>query len=220
MSVIAIFFLAKNRGVSHITCLGSKKRLHIDGKKSPAFCNGDGRYMDKQILYRLIITDSPLFVIGGTFATIVIAVCVLKFILWALKSTFQAMIKSARRRRYLRSPLSKIDRMKGNEFEQFLAAYFESEGYKVTVTGGTRDYGADLIIKRGGIKTAVQAKRYRNSVGPAAVQQVLGAKGHYHTKNCMVATNSYFTKEAKILARENGVRLWDRDDLLKLKRRV
>ena len=176
--------------------------------------------MDKQILYRLITTDSPLLVIGGALAAFTIIVCILKFILWTLKGTFKAIIKSTKRRRYLRSPLSKIDRMKGNEFEQFLAAYFESEGYKVTVTGGTGDYGADLIIKRGGVKTAVQAKRYRNSVGVAAVQQVLGAKGHYHTKNCMVATNSYFTKEAKILARENGVKLWDRNDLLKLKRRA
>lgn len=194
--------------------------LHTDGKKSLAFCGEDGRYMDKQILYRLITTESPLFVIGGALAAFAIIVCVLKFILWALKSTFKAMVKSAKRRRYLRSPLSKIDRMKGDEFEQFLAAYFESEGYKVTVTGGTGDYGADLIIKRGGVKTAVQAKRYRNSVGVAAVQQVLGAKGHYHTRSCMVATNSYFTKAARKLAKENGVKLWDRNDLLKLKRRV
>ena len=176
--------------------------------------------MEKQILYRLITSDSLPFLIGGSMAALSLIVYIFKFIFWLFKSMFNTAIKSARRRRYLCSPLSKIDRMKGDEFERFLAAYFESQGYKVTVTGGTGDYGADLIIKRGGVKTAVQAKRYRNSVGAAAVQQVLGAKGHYHTKNCMVATNSYFTKEAKILAKENGVRLWDRNDLLKLKRQI
>lgn len=176
--------------------------------------------MEDQIFYRLITSDSLPFIIIAALAAFIIIIGALKFILWTLKSMFKTAAKSAKRRRYLRSPLSKIDHMKGDEFEQFLAAYFESEGYKVTVTGGTGDYGADLIIRRGGVKTAVQAKRYRSSVGVAAVQQVLGAKGHYHTRNCMVATNSYFTKAAKKLARENGVRLWDRDDLLKLKHRT
>lgn len=176
--------------------------------------------MEKQIIYKLITSDSLPFIIGGATAVFFLITCMFKLILWLFKSMFTAMIKNARRKRYLRSPLSKIDRMKGDEFERFLAAYFESEGYKVTVTGGTGDYGADLIIKRGSVKTAVQAKRYGKSVGVIAVQQVLGAKGHYHTRNCMVATNSYFTKEAKKLASENGVKLWDRNDLLKLKRRI
>lgn len=127
--------------------------------------------------------------------------------------------KRAKRRKYLRSPLSKIDHMKGEEFEQFLAAYFESLGYKVKTTAGSGDFGADLIIKKGGVRTVVQAKRYKNHVGVAAVQQAISAMAYYHAQHCMVATNSYFTAAAKKLARETGVELWDRTSLLNMKSR-
>ena len=126
-------------------------------------------------------------------------------------------IKKMRRRRYLASPLSQIDRMEGAEFEEFLAAYFESRGYRVKVIGGTGDYGADLVMKKDGEKTVVQAKRYKSKVGVAAIQQVIAAKAYYRADRCIAATNSYFTKEAKNLAGRTGVELWDRDSLLAMK---
>ena len=83
--------------------------------------------------------------------------------------------KYIRRKRYLSSSLSQIDKMKGKEFEKYLKAVFEEKGYKVKLTKDTGDFRADLIMyKAGGFeddkyklpeKVIVQAKRYKGNVG-------------------------------------------------------
>jgi len=109
-----------------------------------------------------------------------------------------------------------IDNMKGVEFEELLKTYFEGEGYRVELTPKTNDYGADLVIKKKGERTVVQAKRYKNKVGNKAVQEVVSAKPYYRADKAMVVTNSYFTKNAINLARANKVVLWDRDTIKKI----
>ena len=44
-----------------------------------------------------------------------------------------------------------------------------------------------------------------------AVQQISAAKEYYKADKCAVATNRYFTKAAKTLAKANNVDLWDRE---------
>ena len=73
--------------------------------------------------------------------------------------------------------------------------------------------GADLILTKGRTKTIVQAKRYRNSVGEAAVQQAIAAMGYYKADQCMVVTNSDFTPAARELAKKTEVVLIDRNKL-------
>lgn len=106
-----------------------------------------------------------------------------------------------------------IDRMNGLAFEHFLKEVLEEQGYRVEVTKGSGDYGADLLMKKRRRTIVVQAKRYRNNVGLQAVQEVLGAQQMYRTKEAWVITNSYYTKPAKELARASNVQLYDRDDL-------
>ena len=79
--------------------------------------------------------------------------------------------------------------------------------------GTSNDYGADLVMKKHGKVTVVQAKRYKNTVGNSAVQEIVAAKAYYKADKCMVVTNSYFSKNAKNLAKSNHVELWDRDSL-------
>lgn len=105
--------------------------------------------------------------------------------------------------------------MDGVEFENLLKAHFEKVGYKVKTTPKSNDYGADLILLKDGMKIVVQAKRYKNSVGIAAIQQAYASMGYYKAQKCMVITNSYFTSSAKKLAEKNGVILWNRDTLIK-----
>ena len=79
----------------------------------------------------------------------------------------------------MRSPISKIDSMEGHEFEEYLQALYEKNGYKCKIVGEKgHDYGVDLIIKKNGVKTAVQAKRYQNIVGIKAVQEVASGKSY------------------------------------------
>ena len=118
--------------------------------------------------------------------------------------------------RYLKSSLSKIDKMSGEEFEMYLKKYFEKMKYKVELTPLSNDYGADLICTKNGHVLVVQAKRYEGKVGNAAIQQVVAAKDYYEADECMVVTNSYFTRNAYSLAKANDVLLWDRDDIEKI----
>lgn len=109
-----------------------------------------------------------------------------------------------------------IDRLDGISFEYLLSSLFYLLGYKVKVTRQSKDYGADLVIQKEGVKTAVQAKRYNGKVSLKAVQEAVASKMYYHAKKAMVVTNSYFTKPAITLANVNEVTLIDRDELLKL----
>lgn len=115
---------------------------------------------------------------------------------------------------YLRSPLSKIDKMSGEEFELYLKHRFRKLGYKVEITRATGDYGADLFCFNKKETIVVQAKRYDANVGTKAVQEIVGAREYYEADLCVVVTNSYFTVNALNLAEANGVVLIDRDDLL------
>lgn len=128
---------------------------------------------------------------------------------------YRCFNKYAKRFKYLHSSLSKVDIMEGEEFEKFLQAHFEKQGYKVSLTPVTGDYGADLILKKGKEKVVVQAKRYKQKVGNSAIQEIVAAKEYYKANKCMVITNSYFTQNAVSLAKANHVELWDRDTLQK-----
>lgn len=143
-----------------------------------------------------------------------IAALVLCFLLPPVMKLFW---KRMRKKRYLRSPISKIDSMEGHEFEEYLQALYEKNEYKCKIVGEKgHDYGVDLIIKKNGVKTAVQAKRYQNIVGIKAVQEVASGKSYYDCDDAIVVTNSHFSKAAKELAEKCGVGLIDREYLKKL----
>lgn len=109
-----------------------------------------------------------------------------------------------------------IDTLTGEEFEEYLLNLFKNLGYEGTITPESNDYGADLVISKNNEKTVVQAKRYSDTVGISAVQEVIGAKNYYKANKCLVVTNNYFTPNAIELAQSNSVELWDRDTLIKM----
>ncbi|NJR21022.1 MAG: hypothetical protein HC786_01960 [Richelia sp. CSU_2_1] len=112
--------------------------------------------------------------------------------------------------------IDRVDLMTGEEFEEFLACCFRNLGYAVEMTPKTADFGADLILAKGGKKTVVQAKRYQGKVGNSAVQEVVGAVKYYGARDAIVITNSNFTSNACKLAQANGVQLWGREQLIDL----
>ncbi len=120
------------------------------------------------------------------------------------------------RRRYLSFSFNELNSLTGEEFEELLAVYFRKMGYSVRTTPVSGDFGADLIVCGHGEKIVVQAKRYRNTVGISAVQEVIGAREYYHSKKAMVVTNSKFTAAAKELANKTNVILWDGTDVAKM----
>lgn len=119
-----------------------------------------------------------------------------------------------RERRLARSGISEIDLMSGLTFEWRLAHLFVGRGYRVEQTRARGDYGADLVLERDGVRTVVQAKRWKKNVGVKAIQEAVAAKPMYRCEHAMVVTNRYFTEQAQRLAKANGVHLWNRDDLV------
>lgn len=105
-----------------------------------------------------------------------------------------------------------VERMTGREFEEFLARLLVCMGYtQIRFTPAT-DQGGDLICTSPeGVRTVIQAKRWKGSVGNSAVQEVLGAMRHYCCKQGIVVTNSSFTSSAfQLVSRGNDVILRDR----------
>lgn len=127
----------------------------------------------------------------------------------------KAFVRFLEYRRLAAAGMDEVDRMSGYEFEKFLEVVFKRLGYAVERTSYVGDWGGDLVFVKDGARTVVQAKRWKGKVGVRAVQEVVAAKGKYGCNDAMVVTNSTYTAQATELARANGVRLWDREDLIK-----
>ena len=124
------------------------------------------------------------------------------------------------RKLLLSSDITSIDIMEGYEFEEYLKSLFFYLGYAVEVTPKSRDYGADLILVKDSQKIIVQAKRYNKTVGSKAVSEAAGALKHYLANEAWVVTNGHFSDQAETLAKENNIRLIDREELMELSRDV
>ena len=168
--------------------------------------------LKKLFMFLLLIVLSPILIIEGIVSA----------------------AKKARRKRewkakelegqkiLLSSSITDIDLMEGYMFEDYLKILFFYLGYKVEVTQKSRDYGADLVLinPKNNKKIIVQAKRYNKAVGSKAVQEIFTAKTHYGADFGWVVTNNVFTPQAEQLAKENQIRLIDRNELIELYTRV
>ena len=75
--------------------------------------------------------------------------------------------------------ISQIDALSGTDFEIFLKNLFIAMGYSVELTKSSKDFGADLVIKKNKNRYIVQAKCYSHTVGIKAVQEIISARAHY-----------------------------------------
>jgi restriction system protein len=110
--------------------------------------------------------------------------------------------------------IADVDKMTGVEFEQYVGKLLTHQGYKVSFTKTSGDYGVDIIATKGAEKVAVQVKRYSGSVGRAAVSAAVAGKLQYQCNRTMVVTSNYFTPEAKQLAYSNFCKLINREKLI------
>lgn len=137
--------------------------------------------------------------------TILILIFTTKKIIDKIKNKDEKLIK-----------LKEIDKMTGEEFEEFLVELYNKKGENAVMTKGSHDQGGDLIVRKiFGRDKVVQAKRYSNKVGNKAVQEVVAAKAYYNCKKAEIYTNNFYTKSAKELAKVNNVKLLNREDLIK-----
>ena len=124
------------------------------------------------------------------------------------------IVQIIRKYRLKKSGITEVDKMSGRTFEEYLELLLRGRGYHAKLTPATGDYGADLVLTKSGKRIVVQAKRYKKNVGVKAVQEIASAKSYYNADECWVITNSFFTEQAKKLARSNDVRLINREELM------
>lgn len=121
---------------------------------------------------------------------------------------------SRRYRKFRAIQLSNIDSMGGIDFERYLKRLLESQGYRVSMTPASGDFGVDLVATRNSDRIAVQAKRHSGKVSRHAISDAVAGMSHYNCNGAMVITNSEFTPGAVTLARSTNCVLIDREMLM------
>lgn len=108
-----------------------------------------------------------------------------------------------------------LDDMSGAEFEDYIADILYANGVEILeVTKTSGDFGADIIAVYENERIAIQCKHYSKPVGVKAVQEAVSACTYYKCDRGAVIATQSFTRQAKELASESGVILWDRSDVL------
>jgi hypothetical protein len=72
-----------------------------------------------------------------------------------------------------------------------------NSGYEVSLTKATGDFGVHLIAVKGGVRTAVQCKRYGGRISGSAVQQVV--TGATYFSNSMRVIVSIFSSPSFLM---------------------
>jgi restriction endonuclease Mrr len=104
---------------------------------------------------------------------------------------------------YLVANPEKMRQLQPRKFEELIAELFKHKGYDVQLTPRTRDGGYDVYaIRRDVIGTAlviVECKRYAadNKVGVEIVRGLYGVVGQKNATQGVIATTSYFSRDAK-----------------------
>jgi len=124
-----------------------------------------------------------------------------------LDNLFKKYLKSHKRSEIINP---NFNGMTGVEFEGYISSVLKMQGFEVSGTPVTGDQGADIIASNKKAKYIIQAKRYTETVGNKAIQEVVAAKNYYQGDIAVVVTNSLFTPSAKKLAQKNKVILIDK----------
>lgn len=132
----------------------------------------------------------------------------------AFKARLEAMVEAVRQDVGAEARLERV--RSGVEFEQFCAELLEQAGWRVALTGASRDQGADLVAERGRDRLVVQCKFLNRPVGNYAVQEVVAACAHHEGNRAVVVSNQRFTSSCAELAATNEVELCHWSELARL----
>ena len=100
--------------------------------------------------------------------------------------------------------------MSPKEFEEVVAEYFKTQGYEITLTPYSGDWGIDVIATKGKEKLAVQAKMYGSSnrkVNREAMMQLYGAMAYQNCTNAVMITDGEVMEDALKVAEKLGIEI-------------
>ena len=105
--------------------------------------------------------------------------------------------------------------MNPHHFKELICELFNDSGYQVKTAKSMDDFGANILLTKDNLETAVQIKKYKrgNLVDVEEINEVLGRRESYEFDKVLIITTSDFTEPAKKLAGQRGVELWNWDKL-------
>lgn len=105
-----------------------------------------------------------------------------------------------------------------SDFESLVANLWEKKGFQTRVTTQSNDRGVDVIARKGGNTSLIQAKRYdpeKSTVGGPTVREIAGALQERGADSCLVVTSGTFSEQAISSARSiTGVELIGHKELI------
>ncbi len=101
----------------------------------------------------------------------------------------------------------------GHEFEHWVAKNLNKFDWDAKVTVASGDQGIDVIAKKNGKTIGLQCKLLKSSVGNRAVQEAHAGKAFHQMDVVGVISNASYTKSAKALATDTGVKLLSHHDI-------
>lgn len=113
-----------------------------------------------------------------------------------------------------KSPVQKIGTW--IDYEKECAKVLSEAGFRVRLTSGGADYGADILCDKDERTYVVQCKLFARSVGVKAVQEIMAARSHYKADFAVVCSESGFTSAAANLAASNETHLTNIEGLPKI----
>lgn len=155
----------------------------------------------------LLYLSIAAFVDGMVALGIVLSVLLLYMVAGAV-SAFKGNTSGLK---HIRGTYVNPNNMSGEAFEIYCGKLLLANGYKnVMQTKASNDFGADLVATGpDGERWVFQCKRYGGMVDNSAVQEVVSSKAHYKATKAGIMTNSKLTANARKLAHENGVKIYE-----------
>ena len=100
--------------------------------------------------------------------------------------------------------------MTPDQYEKYVANYFQNKGYRVKQTPYSNDYGVDVFAERNKEKIAIQAKMFGNSnrkINRQMVMEFYGAKDFFNCNKGIIVTDGEIIQNAKDVADKLGVEI-------------
>lgn len=105
------------------------------------------------------------------------------------------------------------------EFKRFCVKVLENNDFiDIVVLPVSDDERVTIVARKDEVKYALLCKYTANSVNDEAVKVIESGRKFYHCHVGVILTNTSFSKEAKELALNQNIILWDKEKLqLKIK---
>ncbi|EUJ48699.1 restriction endonuclease [Listeria fleischmannii] len=116
------------------------------------------------------------------------------------------------------NPIPRKDSPHNKQLNSLLERLYQYNGYLTEITEGVGDRGADLIVHKNNIKTAIQVKRFdpllkNRNISQDVLDKLMSAKHVYKADKLILLTTAYFVSHIKQEAKIRDIELIDREKL-------